>query len=113
MHMSRMSTVLTEERGNDPFSRFRHKTAIDHQDIDSQESDLILTEILSQELVTSSGRERSQLKTCLKRGKSLVIAKMSSLNLLQYVTEHHCRTEVVNNHLSAAIQKPASDTSPL
>ena len=29
---------------------------------------------------------------------------MSSLNLLQYVIEHHCRTEVVNNHLSAAIQ---------
>ena len=70
MHMSRMSTVLTEERGNNPFSRFRHKTAIDHQDIDhqdidSQESDLILADVLC------------QLKTCLKRGKLLVIAKMS------------------------------------
>ena len=40
MLMSRMSIVLTEERGNNPFSRFRFKTAIDHQDIDSQESDL-------------------------------------------------------------------------
>ena len=35
------------------------------------------------------------------------------LNLLQYVNEHHCGTEVFNNHLSAAIQNPASDTSPL
>ena len=52
MHMLRMSTVLTEERGNNPFSRFRHKTAIDHQDIDSQESDLILADVLCQELVT-------------------------------------------------------------
>ena len=52
MHMSRMSTVLTEERGNNPFSRFRHKTAIDHQDIDSPENDLILADVLSQELVT-------------------------------------------------------------
>ena len=50
--MSRMSTVLTEERGNNPFSRFRHKTATDHQDIDSQESDLILATVLCQELVT-------------------------------------------------------------
>ena len=55
MHMSRMSTVLTEERGNIPFSRFRHKTAIDHQDIDSQESDLILADVLCQELVTLEG----------------------------------------------------------
>ena len=57
MHMSRMSTVLTEERGNNTSSRFRHKTAIDHQDIDhqdidSQESDLILADVLCQELVT-------------------------------------------------------------
>ena len=52
MHMSRMSTVLTEERGNNPFCRFRHKTIIDHHNIDSQESDLILADILSQELVT-------------------------------------------------------------
>ena len=52
MHMSRLSTVLTEERGNNPVSRFRHKTAIDHQNIDSQESDLILADVLCQELVT-------------------------------------------------------------
>ena len=60
MHMSRMSTLLTEERGNNLFSRFRHKSAIDHQDIDSQESDLILADVLCQELVPSSAaRERS------------------------------------------------------
>ena len=113
MHMSRMSTILTEERDHNPFPRFRYKTAIDHQDIDSQENDLILDDVLCQEFVTSSGaRERSQLKTCLKRGKLLVIAKMSSLNLLQYVNKHHFRTEVFTNQLSAAIQKPASDTSP-
>ena len=52
MHMSGMSTVLTEERGNNPFSQFRHKTTNDHHNIDSQESDLILADILSQELVT-------------------------------------------------------------
>ena len=51
MHMSRMSTVVTEERGSNPFSRFRRKTAIDHQDIDSQESDPILADVLCQELV--------------------------------------------------------------
>ena len=33
MHMSRVGTVLTEERGKMCFSRFRHKTAVDHQDI--------------------------------------------------------------------------------
>ena len=52
MLMSRMSIVLTEERGNNPFSRFRLKTAIDHQNIDSQESDLILADVLCQELLT-------------------------------------------------------------
>ena len=52
MHMSRMTTVLNEERGNSAFSRFRQKTAIDHQDIDSQESDLILADLFCQELVT-------------------------------------------------------------
>ena len=52
MLMSRMSIVLTEERCNNPFSRFRLKTAIDHQDIDSQESDLILAGVLCQELLT-------------------------------------------------------------
>ena len=51
MHMSRMSTVLTGERSNNPFSRFRHKTVIDHQDIDRQEGDLILADVLCQELV--------------------------------------------------------------
>ena len=52
MHMSGMSAVLTEERSNNPFSRFCHKATVDHHNIDSQESDLILADILSQELVT-------------------------------------------------------------
>ena len=52
MHMSGMSAILTEERSNNPFSRFCHKATIDHHNIDSQESDLILADILSQELVT-------------------------------------------------------------
>ena len=51
MHMSRRTTVLNEERSNSAFSRFRQKTAIDHQDMDSQESDLILSDVLCQELV--------------------------------------------------------------
>ena len=51
MHMLRMSTVPNEERGNNPFSRFPQKNSHDHQDIDSQESDLILAG-LCQELVT-------------------------------------------------------------
>ena len=60
MHMSRMSTVLTDERGNNHFSRFRHKTATDHQDIDSQESDLILADVLCQELVTLECGRRAE-----------------------------------------------------
>ena len=52
MHMSGMSTILTEERSNNPFSRFCHKATIDHHNIDSEESDLILADILSQDLVT-------------------------------------------------------------
>ena len=52
MHMSGMSAVLTEERSNNPFSWFCHEATIDHHNIDSQESDLILADILSQELVT-------------------------------------------------------------
>ena len=52
MHMSGMTAVLTEKRNNNPFSWSCHKDTIDHHNIDSQESDLILADILSQELVT-------------------------------------------------------------
>ena len=107
-----MSAALTEERSNNPFSRFCHKATIDHHDIDSQESDLILADILSQELVTLECLSRAEPPENVFATRKIA-PKMSSLNLLQHVIEHHCWTEVVHNHLSAAIQKPASDTSPL
>ena len=96
-----MSTVLTEERGNNPFSRFRHKTAIDHQDIDSPDSDLILADVLCQELVTLECCTRAEpTENMFGSKKLLVIAKMSSLNISQYVTEQHLRTEAFNNQRS-------------
>ena len=37
VHMSRVSAMLTKERGNDPLSRLRHEAAVDHHDVNCLE----------------------------------------------------------------------------
>ena len=53
-------TMLTEERGNNHFSRLRHETAIDRQDINRQEGDLALADIFCQELESFSSCTRAE-----------------------------------------------------
>ena len=52
--------MLTEERSNNPFSRHRHETAIDHQEINCEESDLALPDIFSQELESLASSTRTE-----------------------------------------------------
>ena len=94
MHMSRMSTVLAEERGNNPFSRFRHKSAIDHQDIDSQESDLILADVLCQELGTLECCTRAEPTENMFETRKTAYGREDVISEPSVRCEHHCRTEV-------------------
>ena len=101
MHMSGMSAFLTEERSNNPFSWFCHKATIDHHNIDSQESDLILADILSQELVTLECCSRAEPPENVFETRKIaryledVISEPSPIRFWD-----HCRTEVDNNHVT-------------
>ena len=60
VYMSWVSTMLTEERSNNPFSRLCHETGIEHQDINCKECYLALADILSQELETLASSTRTE-----------------------------------------------------
>ena len=52
--------MLTEERSNNPFTRLRHETAFDHQDINRLEGNLALADIFCQELESLASCTRAE-----------------------------------------------------
>ena len=88
--------MLTGEKSNNPFSRLRHETAIDHQDINCEECDLALDDVFCQELESLTSSTRTEPTKHVFEAKNIVcdrknvISVTFSSTLLSTIVDQRC-----------------------